>query len=204
MEKLPVVEFTVRLSELRKAQKQLLVNRATFKEKDCADLLVSSCAATFRSVGTMHEAPVSGSQPGSVRVPLKTFKELVQAVGTFRKTELKLHFEPGKVQVERFIIRHPDITLGILPTQRFDLPVDAGVVDTLALASLLSPEQIVDQGLRERVEDAQRYASRAVSMAEETLREFDVPREQIQQLLETRIKKTAAKLKGMIRGGPAV
>jgi hypothetical protein len=93
-----VVEFTVRLSELRKAQKQLLVNRATFKEKDCADILVSSCAATFRSVGTMHEAPVSGSQPGTVRVPLKTFRDLVQAAGTFRKTELKLHFEPGKVQ----------------------------------------------------------------------------------------------------------
>jgi hypothetical protein len=105
--------------------------------------------------------------------------------------------------VERFIIRHPDIALGIFPSQKFDLPVDAGVVDTLAMASLLSPEQIVDQGLRERVEGAQRYASQAVSMAEQVLREFDIRREQIQQLLDARIKKTAAKLKGMIRGGPA-
>lgn len=150
----------------------------------------------------MHEAPVGGSQPGTVRLPLKTFKGLVQAAGTFRKTELKLHFEPGKAQVETFIIRQPDITLGIFPSQRFDLPVNAGILDTLAMASLLSPEEIVDQGLRERVEDAQRYASQAVSTAEGALREFDIRKEQIQPLLDARIKKTAAKLKGMIRGAP--
>jgi hypothetical protein len=194
-----VVEFTIRLSELRKAQKQLLFNRGVFKETDCADILISPCVATFRAVGTEFEAPVNGSHPGPVRMPLKTLNELVKAAGTFRKSELKLHFEPGKVQVERFMIRHPDVALGIFPDQKFDLPPDAGVLDTLAMASVLSPEQIVDQGLRERVEAAQKYTSLAVSSAEATLREQGIRREHIQQLVDARIKDTAQKLAGVIQ-----
>jgi hypothetical protein len=80
-----VVEFVIRLSELRKAQKQLFFNRGTFKETDCADLLVSACVATFRAVGTEFEAPVTGNHPGTVRMPLKTLKELVKAAGTFQE-----------------------------------------------------------------------------------------------------------------------
>jgi hypothetical protein len=196
------VEFVIRLSELRKAQKQLFFNRGAFKETDCVDLLVSECVATFRAVGTEFEAPVNGGHPGSVRLPLRTLKDLVQAAGTFRKPELKLHFEPGKVQVEKFIIRHPDVGLGIFPSQKFDLPPDAGVLDTLGMASLLSPEQIMDQGLRERVEAAQRYTSVAVSTAEGALRELGVSRERIQDLVDTRIRDTAQKLAGVIHGRP--
>jgi hypothetical protein len=198
MADMSVVEFVIRLSELRKAHKALLCNRGEFKETDCVDILVSECAATFRAVGTTHEAPVGGNFPGPVRVPLKTLKQLVQAAGTFRKPDLKVHFEPGIVRVERFTIRDPDVALGIFPDQRFDLPPDAGVLDTLAMASLLSPEQIVDQGLRERVETAQRVTAQAVSNAEGTLRELGIRRVHIQELVDARIKDTAEKLTGVI------
>lgn len=189
-----VVEFVIRLSELRKAQKQLFFNRGAFKETDCVDLLVSECVATFRAVGTEFEAPVNGIHPGPVRLPLRTLKDLVQAAGTFRRPELKLRFEPGQVQVEKFIIRHPDVAVGILPSQEFDLPPDASVLDTLGMASLLSPEEIVDQGLRERVEAAQRYTSVAVSSAEAALRELGIRRERIQELVDAGIKDTAQEL----------
>jgi hypothetical protein len=189
-----VVEFEIRLSELRKAQKHLLFNRGAFKETDCADLLVSPCVATFRTVGTEFEAPVKGSHPGPARMPLKTLKQLVQAAATFGKPEVKLHFEPGKAQVEKFSIRHPDVTLGVFPNRAFDLPPDAGVIDTLALASLMSPEQIADQGLRERVETAQRSASAAVTSAEAALRELGIGRRGIQELVDARIKGAAQTL----------
>ena len=44
------VEITIRLSDFQKAAKHLSLNREEFKETDCADLLVSSYAVTFRSV----------------------------------------------------------------------------------------------------------------------------------------------------------
>jgi hypothetical protein len=81
-----------------------------------------------------------------------------------------------------------------------DLPADAGVLDTLAIAQLLSPEEIVNQGLCERVEVAQRQASDAVSTAFETLSHFGVPRGRIQELVDDRIKETSEKLGSVIHG----
>jgi hypothetical protein len=167
---LGTVEFVIRLSELRKAKKQLFFNRGDFQKTDCADLLVSSCAATFRAVGTEFEAPVTGNCPGALRMPLWLLRDLVLVAPSFKKPEVKLRFEPGTAQVETWKRTHADIVIGIFPNQKLDLPADAGVVDTLAMASLLSPEQVLDQGLRERVEAAQRCASGAISRAEEALR----------------------------------
>lgn len=59
------VEFMIRSSDLRKATKQLSLDRGEFKETDCADLLVSSFAATFRAVGTSPEVSVNGRKPGT-------------------------------------------------------------------------------------------------------------------------------------------
>ena len=198
MADLTVVEFAIRLSELRKATKRLFVSRGEFKETDSADLLVSRFIATFRTVGTEFEAPVDGSRPGTVRIPLRMLKDIAQAAGTYKKPELSFHFEAGQVQVEKFSLRHPDVALGILPDQRLDLPVDAGALDTLAMASLLSPEQIVDQGMRARVEAAQWYTSQAVSSAAEALREFGIRRKCIQELVDGRIKETAGKLTSVV------
>jgi hypothetical protein len=104
------------------------------------------------------------------------------------------------VRIETCVRRHPDISLGIFPDRKLDLPADAGALDTLAIAQLLSPEEIVNQGLRERVEAAQRQVSDAVSTASEVLRDFGVPTGRIQQLVDDRIKETSEKLGGVTHG----
>jgi hypothetical protein len=96
--------------------------------------------------------------------------------------------------VEKFSLSHPDLAIGIIPDQRIDLPADAGARDTLAIASLLSPEQIVAQGLRERVENAQRTTSEAIASAAKTLQEFGISRRQLQKTVDANIKRTAEKL----------
>lgn len=96
--------------------------------------------------------------------------------------------------MEKFSLRHPDVAIGISPDQRIDLPPDAGARDTLAMASLLSPEQIVTQGLRERVERAQRTTSEAIASAAQALREFGISRRQLQKLVDANIERIAEKL----------
>ena len=195
-----IVEFVIRLSDLRKAMKHLSVNRGEFRQSDYADLIVSPCIAVFRAVGTEIEVPINDIRTGGVRIPLRLFRDLVSVAPTFKKRELKIHFEEGKAQIEKWIRSHPDICIGIFPDQKFDLPADATALDTLAMASLLSPEQIVDQGLRERVETAQRYTSEAISNALVALREFRISRNQIQQLLDIQVREMAAQLKlAMVR-----
>jgi hypothetical protein len=62
------------------------------------------------------------------------------------------------------------------------------------MASLLSPEQIVTQGLRERVENAQRTTSEAIASAAQALREFGISRRQLQKMVDANIERTAEKL----------
>jgi hypothetical protein len=200
MDESRVVEFVIRLADLRKAAKQLFFNRGGFADTDCADLLISPCVATFRAVGTEVEVPVHGMNGGPVRIPLRALKEIVQLAPSFRKTELTLYFEAGRYRLENSFVRtHPDITLGIFPDQKFDLPPDAGPLDTLALASLLSPEQIADQGMRERVEDAQKHATQAISRAVNSLREFGIERKRIQELVDGRIANAAEGLASVLQ-----
>jgi len=167
----------------------------SFKETDCADLLVSSFAATFRTVGTAAEVPIEGTHPGTVRLPLKILVNVIKVAKTYNTPRLKWHFEPGVIRVEKFSLSHPDISLGILPDLKFDLPADAGPVHTLAVARLLSPEQIADQGLRERVEAAQRRVCAGVSTAALALKEFGISQGQLQELVDMRIREISEKMK---------
>jgi hypothetical protein len=192
------VESNIRLSDLRKAMKQLSVNRAEYQDTDSADILVSECIATFRAVGTETEVPVTGLQPGTVRLPMKQLNDVLSMAKTYKLPEIPLRFEPGLFRVVRSVRRHPDIFLGIIPDRKLDLPVDAGVLDTLAVAQLLTPEEIANQGLRERVEVAQRRASEAVSRAFDALEHFAVPREEIQKLIDARAKVTSEKLRSVV------
>jgi len=81
-----LVEFVVRLSDMRKATKHLSFNRAGFTETDSADLLVSQCVVTFRAVGTEIEVPVQGTHPGTVRLPLSQLRDLMEIANTYKKT----------------------------------------------------------------------------------------------------------------------
>jgi hypothetical protein len=108
-----------------------------------------------------------------------------------------LRFEPGAMRVERFKLDNPDIALGILPDLKFDLPSDAGPLQTLAMASLLSPEEIADQGFRERVETAQKQVSWAVSNAAQSLEQFGISRQQVQELIDASIQRNAEPLRSI-------
>ena len=70
------VEFRVRVSDLRNATQQLTVNQGKNRAADFADVLVSECIATFRTVGTSTQVPVSGIQPGTARLPIPTLEKI--------------------------------------------------------------------------------------------------------------------------------
>lgn len=199
MTKTPAVEFVMLLSEFQKAAKQLSLNRGEFKKTDCADLLVSSFAVIFRSVGTTAEAPVEGTRPGAVRLPLILLPKILEVARTYKKQKLKWHFEQGTMRIEKFSWSHPDISLGTLPDPKLDLPSDAGPLQTLAMASLLSPEEIADQGWRERVEVAQRQASIAISGAAQSLDQLGISRHEIEELVDASIQRTATLLRSSSR-----
>ena len=189
-----MVEFTIRTKDLKHAIKELSVNRDPGHRNETADILVSECVATFRAVGTETEVPVVGKKPGSVRLSLTMLRKLSDVAATFKGKEIPVVFAPGISKVGTMTVKHPDIELGVLPDRKLTVPVDLSVLDTLAIARLLTPQQLVEQGLRERVEEAQRGCSNAIGNAAAALQEFKVDSRQVQTLVDTQITRAAERL----------
>lgn len=193
------VEFIIRTSDLRQATNQLKANRGKRTETDFVDILVSECAATFRSVGTETEVPVNGKIPGSVRIPLRIVDKINSTVKTMKKEELPFHCEPGIIKIGSWSVKHPDIELGRIPDQRLGLPVDVSVLDTLAFAEILSPDQIVEEGMRERVEEAIDTRTSAVAAALAALQTLGITERQLQSLVDAHVKDAVERLRQSLR-----
>src|SRR5579871_5077746 len=146
------IEFRVRVSELQNAVDQLLVNRdKRTKKRDMADLLVSEVVAAIRTTGSSAEMPVSGIAFGAARVPLSGLEQMAEFAGTYDRPDIQVTVSDGLVQVGTWKTKSAAIKetkLEALPDFNIDLPVDASVLETLGLASLLSETQIADQGLK--------------------------------------------------------
>ena len=193
------VEFIVQTADLRQATSQLKANRGKRTETDFVDILVSECAATFRSVGTETEVPVNGKIPGSVRIPLRVLDKINSTVKTMKKKELAFHCEPGAIKIGSWSVKHPDIELGRIPDQRLGLPIDVSVLDTLAFATILSADQIVEEGMRARVEEARDTCTSAVAMALAALQPLGITERQLQGLVDVHVKDAAKTLRRSLR-----
>lgn len=193
------VEFVVRAADLRRATNQLNANRGKHNQSDFADILVSECAATFRSVGTEAEVPVEGKHPGPVRLPLRVLDAIKRVMPTMKQKELTLLCEPGVIKIGTWSLKHPDIELGRIPDQRLNLPIDVSVLDTLALADILTADQIVEEGMRPRIQEAFETRTRVVAAALTALQPLDITERQLQDLVDTHIRDAAGRLRRSLR-----
>jgi len=189
------IEFKVRVNDLRNATRQLTENRGSNKDTDFADVLVSECVATFRSVGTSAELPIHGVQPGTARLPIRTLEKIAGVAKTFRGQETLVLIWEGLIKIGSWQTRNPEITLGIIPDQTLDMPSDATFLDTLALASLLTPAGIKEQGLERRVVKAQRAKEDAIDRATRALEPLTIERGQIAKLVEGHIAEAGKRLR---------
>jgi hypothetical protein len=188
------VEFVVGKTDLRKALREIEVNRGSYASTDFVDFLVSEVAATLRSVGTETEIPVNGKQPGAARLPLSLLDKLSKVIGSSKQKDVTIVCEAGIVKIGTFSVKHPNIETGIIPDQSMSVPINLSVLDTLALCKVLTPQQIAEQGLRERIEEAQRECSNAIDAAAATLREFGVSAKQLTGLVDDAVGIAASKI----------
>jgi hypothetical protein len=135
--------------------------------------------------------PVTGNHPGSVRAPLKTLDSIGKLLHTFKKKQLTLRCELELIKIETFSVKNPDIELGYIPHRRLALPIDISVLDEIALAEILTAEQIIEEGMRARVEEAVEARQTAVSNALPSLQIFGVRERHLQDMIDERVKEAA-------------
>ena len=189
------IEFTTRVADLKNATKQILVNRGEFRQTDVADLFVSACVATLRSVGTSTEIPVNGTSLGTARIPMPALQVIAKTSGTFKSKEITVQVEDGSIKVGTFRHRNPGITLGILPNQRIDLPVDASLLDTLGVGAVLTQHEIEEQGLTARMLEAWQRANRAITSAASSLAAVGVSEQKIREMVQQQVNEAGERLR---------
>jgi hypothetical protein len=193
------IEFTVRTEDLKRAARQLQVNRDEFKDTDVADLVVSPSTLEMKAVGTETCIAANGKQPGAARLPLKIFAKLIDMAKTYHQRESTILVDDGYAKVGRTKTSHPDITVGDVCSHPLSIPPNASAIDTLAVASMMTPEQIADAGLRDRVENAQKRASAAVVLALGALKEFNVTSTDLAEIIDQRVAEAAEVIRGAVK-----
>jgi hypothetical protein len=192
------LEFRVYTSDLRNTVDQILANRDhRTKRRDAAQILVSENIATIRTTGTNAEMPVTGSGLGAARLPLSVLERMAEVTATFTSDSVRVIVSDGWVQVETCKVKHSGIkpiSLQEIPDFNIDLAVDASMLDTLGLASLLTKQQIANQGLTKRVEHAKAQATAAIDSAAHRLVELGVSAEQIRKLVTDRVREAGARI----------
>lgn len=192
------VEFTVRVSDLKNAIRQITVNRGEDRATDFVDVLVSEFVATFRAVGTSVDVPVNGIQPGTARLRIATLERFSAMAKAFKVGETSVQFRDGIFKVGRWGTKDPGIVLGVIPDLSLDMPSDASFLDALALAWLLSPAGVKEQGLERRVVKAQRAKEDAIDRATRALEPLLVEREKIAALIEDHIAEAGKRLRSSL------
>jgi hypothetical protein len=185
------VEFTVRTDDLKRATKQLQLDRQEFADSDSADLTVSASMVDLKAIGTSTSIAANGKQTGTVRLPLRVLVRVVDVARTYKQKETTILIDQGFAKVGKTKTSHPDIVVGVDSSVEMSMPPSASVLDTLAVASMMSPEEIANAGLRDRVESAQKAVSAAVASAVAALKELNVGVQDITEIVDRRVVEAA-------------
>ena len=84
------IEFTVLTEDLKRAARQLEVNRGEFNDTDIANLIVSPSGLEIRALGTETCVAVDAKQPGAARLPLKLFVRIVEMAETYHQRQVTI------------------------------------------------------------------------------------------------------------------
>lgn len=79
------------------------------------------------------------------------------------------------------------------------MPYDASLLDTLALASLLTPAGVRTQGLERRVAKAQRAREDAIDRATRAMEPLLVERERLAALVEEHVAQAGERLRNVLQ-----
>jgi hypothetical protein len=194
------IEFRVRTEDLKRVARQLEATRGQFKTTDVADLVVSTSVLELTAVGTETAIAIDGKVTGSARLPMLMLVKMAETARTYHQKEVSVTVDNGFTRINRTTTRHPEITLNSAVTTPPSMPADASALDTLAIASMMNPEQTADAGLRERVEAAQRKASAAIATAAAALKDFNVSRTELTDLIDQKVSEAAEMIKRVSRG----
>jgi len=185
------VVFTIRRADLKRAIKELKVNRGGEGTDDLIYLLVSEYAATFRAVGTESEYPVNGIGPGCAQLPIVVLERIAEMRTS---TELQLRVTAGAVLCGSATVRNRAITLGQIPDTSIRVPIDPSDFELIVIGRVLGDLVAAEQGLQSRLECARAELRLAICAAAMNVASYGVSESDIELLIEKAIKDAESRI----------
>jgi len=188
-----VIEFMIKTKDLKQAIKEISANRESHPT-DPADICVTSDTATFRSVGTQAPISVRNCKRGTMRIPFRVLEKAAAALDTFKSEEIKIVCETGALKLDTWSIKNAGIQTGRAPKREPTVPIDLPIIDTLALPRVIGARRIAEEGLDERVSEAEGIYSRSIAEAARALEPLGFVEREIRAFVDDRILRASGRL----------
>jgi len=193
------LEFVAPVKDLRKAVKELLVNRDEFKGTDRATLTVRDGVLELASVGTEAAIEAVEGENGVARAPVNLLEKMIETAESYKRDRVRFTFASGVVQIERFKLRDRAISIPPKPEKPGAVPVNATPADILAVRAALDDDlKVKKQGLTTRVMTAIEKRDAAVTAAWEALKEFGVEKDEVYELVNGHVRAMARGVKKVL------
>lgn len=189
------LEFTVELVELKNALKAFFAGRPRGKETDleCVDIEAAPGEVALVTSGLSTALDAEVTLPGAARLPYSLFEKIFRQPGKLGEKSAIFRIEAGEIRVGAAAFRNPAITLQEAGARTAELPIDAPLVDTLALTLRLGAQEIQRTGLAPKVEAARRQANELIDHAAEILGPLGIDAEFLTRVAWDRIKRRAVR-----------
>lgn len=182
-----MIEFTVPAKEFKKALRFILVGREEYSQADVVDFLVRAADLEICTTGTSVHLEACVYSAGYARLPLLLLKKIKKLASSYNKPKLSIRIDKERFRIESFAMVEEGIELKPIGPRITDVPIDATVLDLLAIQKLYSAEEIADSGLAARVAEAQQKSASDLNSAMLSLSRYGIPREVIRDLIDAHV-----------------
>lgn len=189
------IEFSAVLKEFNMAVKYLLAG-TSHTEQDSLEMLdinVRAAEVELVTAGVSSPFPAEVRRSGYARVPLLVFERISRAIRGLRNDSIRVSVEQGTIKVGKLSCSHPEIALRLIGARVADLPMDAALLDVLALQARFRPEELEDSGLLAKVLEAQEQASIMIDQAFVSLEPLGIERATLSMFVSEQIAARARK-----------
>jgi hypothetical protein len=184
------MEFTLEMSQLRSKLRPFFAARARGKEAELhqVDVKAEINQITLVTTGASVSLPAVVNSIGCARIPYTIFETIFRKLEKLGSDRLTISIRDGKLIAGPVTFNHPGISMQLIGTRIAELPVDAPLVETLAVGQRFSQEELMDSGIWAKVTAAQDKATTLIEKAAEILAPLEISADALRSLLNDRIK----------------
>jgi hypothetical protein len=184
------VEFFVEVGEFTEALRSFFFGdeRGIEGALEYVDLLAGKDAVTLDLTGASAQLRAKIKSAGYARIPYGVFEGAFKDTGKPGIELMGVHIINGEMKVGAEVFKHHAIAVRLIGARIADLPIDASLMDTLALSLRFSQQELIDGGVWSNVLDAKRQAAKLIEASTRTLEPLGIGGEALTEFVWGQIR----------------